>query len=449
MSLSRFSVALAPLLASCVHQPAQYHDRVALWDETRKEGRQSSAVQANELNDDSGLHELLVHARAHNPGLESAFQRWKAALERVPQATALPDPKISFGAYLMEVETRVGPMQARVGASQALPWFGTLELEGDAAFAAAEEARASLEVARLELDHRVRLAWYEYAWALRALEINRGSQELLSHWEGVARVRMETGLGSHADVIRAQVELGKMEDRVDSLSDLRRPLRAELNAALHRDADAELPLPSFPLPEPPEFDGEHLEEALASANPMVHVLDKRIETSRLRGELAATLAYPDFVVGADYTFIGSARSSGVAGSGDDAFALTLGVDLPLWQSKYDAAEREAEARTRAAHMDRAEALNHLGAELQRALYGYRDANRRLLLYRDSLVPKGEESLRALDSGYRAGDQGFLDLIDAERILLEFQLQAARAETDRAKELANLERLTGLSLHTER
>ena len=101
-----------------------------------------------------------------------------------------------------------------------------------------------------------------------------------------------------------------------------------------------------------------------------------------------------------------------------------------------------------ARMEQEETRNRLSSDLEMALYQFRDGDRRVGLFRDSLIPKGEESVQALDTAYQAGDEGFLDLIDAQRVLLEFQLQAARAEADRAKAVAEIERITGIALHPE-
>ena len=436
------------VLVSCVAQPRGYEDRLSTWEEMHSERAAAVAPDTEAIDGNADLGQLLRYARAHNPGLEAAFQRWKAALERVPQAMTLPEPRLSFGAYLSEVETRVGPMQARVGLAQPFPWFGELELAGDVAFEASEAAREMLAAARLDLDQRVRDAWYEYAWVGQAAVITAGNRELLVHWESVARARMETGLGSHADVIRAQVELGKLEDRVQTLRDLGRPLVARLNAALNRPRGAALPRPTFPLPAPPDIDEDRLATMLSSTNPVLRALEHRVEAAKYGTDLAEKAFYPDFFVGADYTFIGSAENSGVSGSGDDAVALTLGLDLPIWRSSYRAGLREAEAGVKVARREREEALNRLSSDLEMVLYQFRDAHRRAALFRDSLIPKGEESLQALDTAYQTGAEGFLDLIDAQRVLLEFQLQAARAEADRAKALAETERITGIQLNPE-
>jgi len=435
------------VLGSCAAAPESYSDRLSAWERMHAERTDLVASLPEQLGPETDLAGLLEYARANNPGLEAAFLRWKEALERIPQANSLANPRLSFSGYLSEVETRVGPMEARVGLSQPLPWFGERRLKGEVAFAGSEEHRELLESARLKLEHSVVVAWCEYAWVERAVQITEGNRELLSHWESVARVRMETGLGSHADVIRAQVELGKLEDRVQSLADMRRPLAARLNASLGRPTGSVLPTPTFPLQSPPTIDERRLSEELVLSSPVLRALEHRIEGAEHGVDLADKAFYPDFFVGADYTFIGSADAPGVSGSGDDAIALTIGFDLPIWRRSYQAGARAADARMRAARKEHEDARHRLSSDLELALYQFRDAHRRVGLFRDSLIPKGEESVSALDTAYQSGDEGFLDVIDAERVLLEFQLQAARAEVDRAKALAEIERITGTSLQT--
>jgi outer membrane protein TolC len=445
-AFSRPARALVLILtAACAAAPPAHRLRVDDWE---RQARARAESMRPTLGEDAALVDLLRFARLNNPGLAAAFERWREALERVPQATKLPEPHLTLGAFLAEVETRVGPMQGRVGLTQAFPWFGTLDEAGGVAFQASEAARVQLEGARLMVDRDVRDAWYEYAWLESAVEITRGHQDLLLHWESVARARMETGLGKHADVIRAQVELGKLEDRVRTLADLRLPVRARLNAALGRASGAPLPVPSLSADDFATPDAAELREALGQSNPELLALEHQIEGARHALALADKRRYPAFSIGAEYTLIGRARLPGMRGSGDDAVALTLGLALPLWQSAYDAGEREAEARLRRTHAQHQETWNRLASELELSLYHLRDADRRVRLFEESLIPKGEQSVQALDTAYQAGEQGFLDLIDAQRLLLEFQLEVARARSDRARALAETERISGVPLHSE-
>lgn len=398
---------------------------------------------------DASLDELLRYAEWGNPGLRAAALRWRAALERVPQASALPDPRLNFGYFLEEVETRTGPMDWRLGLSQSFPWPGTLDAAGSAEVARAEAERARFESERLLLAEQVQRTWFELAYVSAALDITRTHLDLLARWEEVARTRYATGLGNEADVIRAQVELGKVDDRVRSLDDLRRPLAARLNAALNRPAGAPLPMPSLEAVAPlSDLDDAMLLADLAVTSPDVRALDHHIEAAEHAVVLADKAYFPDLSLGLDYTAISSARSAGVRGSGDDALAVTAGISLPIWRGRRDADARRANSVLAAARAERDDLLNRQGAELELALYALRDASRRLSLYEQTLVPKGHESVQTTAVAYQSSKASFLEFIDAERVLLEFQLAAARARADSAQAVARVERLSGVPLREE-
>jgi len=436
------------LLCSCSTPNEAYRNRLDSWDRLQRDEWKPREETSAGWPDQAGLPELLAYARVHNPALQAAFEGWRIALEQVTIGSALPNPRLTLGGYLSEVETRVGPIDGSIGIAQPLPWFGKLQLQGDMAFEASEAAREQLEDERLSLDQRLRDAWYEYSWVEQAILITQRNQELLAHWESVARSRNATGLGNHADVIRAQVELGKLEDRVQTLKDLRRPLEARVNAALNRPSAALLPKPLAKLPEAPELDEALLAAALEASNPKLRAMHHRIRSSELGVDLADKAFYPDLVLGVDYTLVGSAINPALSGSGEDAIALKLGIDLPIWRSKLNAGARASEALARQARLEQSDMLNQLQAELEMALYQFRDADRRVELFNQSLIPKGEESIQALDIAYQSGDQGFLDLIDAQRVLLEFQLQAVRASSDRARAVAKLMMVSGVVIPLE-
>ena len=77
----------------------------------RESGGEQEGAQLPELDESAAPADYLTYAALNNPGLEAAFQRWQAAVERVPQVEAMPDPRFTYGYYIEEVETRTGSMQ--------------------------------------------------------------------------------------------------------------------------------------------------------------------------------------------------------------------------------------------------------------------------------------------------------------------------------------------------
>jgi len=400
------------------------------------------------LDGSASPDDYVRYALYRSPAVEAAYQRWLAAGERLPQVRALPDPRLNFGFFLDEVETRTGPQQARVGVSQSFPWPGLLEGRADAEALAARSAWRGLEAARLEVTERVVGALHELAYLDSAVRITGENLELLRSFEEVVRARYRVGSGSHPELTRVQVELGQLDDRLAQLRAMRPAYAAELNAALDRPTDAEVPALAGLPGRAVAVGGAELAELARVSNPRLLALDERIEEQRARTEVARLEGMPDFTVGLDYFVTDEATDSSIAESGDDPILLSFGITLPLWREKYDAGVREATARRLVVSHERAEEANRIASAIRRAWFEHTDADRRVRLFEKTLIPKAEESLRASLAGFRAGETGFLDLLDTERTLLEFAIAAERARADRGQALALLNRLVGQPVPTE-
>ncbi|NIO13694.1 MAG: TolC family protein, partial [Xanthomonadales bacterium] len=155
-------------------------------------------AQLPSLGQDSTLADYLQYAALNNPGLEAAFHRWQAALEKVPQARALPDPRLTYAHFIEEVETRVGPQESKLGLMQKFPWFGKRRLRGEAAWEAAEAARERYEAEKLKLFFRVKDAYYEYAYLAGAVRVVQQMKSLVRQLEQVARTRYTVGAAPQA-----------------------------------------------------------------------------------------------------------------------------------------------------------------------------------------------------------------------------------------------------------
>jgi outer membrane protein, heavy metal efflux system len=400
------------------------------------------------LPEDATLDDCIHFAMQNSPALEAAYYRWRAAVERVPQARSLPDPQLGFALVFDQVDRDAEYMGERYSISQMFPWFGTLALRGDIAVEDARTEARRFEAVRLELVDRVTRAYVEYAWLHQAAATARENRELLIRLESVARSLYRTGSVSQADVNRAQVELGRLDDQFRSLEDMLGPAAAELNAALGRPAHARLsgapPAPSRQVHHGlPERDDEAWLELARLGNPGLAASRHAVTREQQSVELARKAFFPDIMLGLEYGRGASERMAKMDGGGADMVAGMISFSIPIRRGRIDAGVREARARVNAAALDVQDREFSLEAELKGALFAYRDSGRRLSLYGGTLVPKARQSMSATETAYRAGDAGFSDLVDAQRLLLEFELAHERAAADRTRATARVRALVGV------
>lgn len=379
---------------------------------------------------------LLLRAELASPQVESAYRAWEQALARIPQAQAPPDPWVRLGIYLQSVETRTGPMDGRLGVDQRLPWPGKLELAGDQAAANAEVKRLELDAARLHVRHAFLRDFAERLYLERAMAITTAQTALLEEVELVSLSLYEAGKSTQADVLRAQVELLEMEDRVRALGARRRPLEAAMEAGLGAALapDASWDLPWHDQPQLPALDT--LLASLEATSPALLALQAEAGAAEVAVELSRLEDRPDFSLGVDWTWIGEGNPT-TPDAGDDALALSLAMELPLQRGRIAGARREALAARQGAKARRTAAGWRLRAQLEAAAAAHEDAGDRHRLFEERLLPAANQTFETTLSAYQSGQAGFQDMLDAAQVVLDLRLAAVRAEADAARAYAEL------------
>ncbi len=409
--------------------------------ETDEEGRASFSAESGStidpliLNNTSTLDDYQRYAEARNPELQAARLRHSAALERIPQARALPDPQLGY--RFDDMGGGLSSSRHTLELSQMFPGFGKRELRGDQAAIAAGIEEQEYRMMKLRLDVMVAEAYAEYYYLFREIAVTEENLKLLDYMERVAQVRYTANRGGQSDVVRAQVEMGMLEERIQALSDMLRPTTAKLNAILNRPADAPLPAPSG-LPDAAVTVTEaQLASWMRDNNPSLKAAELQAEKSGKVIELARKQSYPDFKLG-----FGTEAGADAMGRSGSSYMGMFSLNIPLWGGKNRAAVNEAKEMRRSAEEMLTHRENELAANLQTALYRYRDSERKILLYRDSLLPKARQSLAVSQRAFEVGSAGFLDLVDAQRTLLELELSLERARSDQALSHAIIAQLTG-------
>lgn len=399
----------------------------------------------------SPARELVEEVLARNPEVARATAAATAAEQRAPQVKALPDPMAAVTAFLMTPETRVGPVQLAAMVSQGFPWFGKLALREQQALYQAAAARAGVEAKRLMLVTETLRLWYELAFLAAQEEVVMADRATLEHYEQLARARYASGVGLQQEVVKIQAEITKDDNRLLEIGNRRAELAAALNALRDRPADTVLPAAALPVAlREPELVPASVRLLAHQVRPEVGGARALIAAAASGVELAEKEYKPDFSLGLGYTVVGrrddaAGRAMPPEGNGDDDLSLTFGFNIPVQRRKLAAGVSEAAAMLTAAE----EELRSVSADIDRQLGELLErvplARRQLALFEDLLILQAEEALRSAESAYAAGAVNALDLLDAERVLLDVRISAARSRADYLIAIARLEGAVGAPL----
>lgn len=389
--------------------------------------------------------QLVEQVLENNAGLDALRAAVDAAEARIVPAGALPDPQLSAAVAPETIggfETPSGldrNVNLRVEISQELPWPGKLGLRADAAAHEAEAAGEGVAALRLRLAMLTRSAYAEWAYVHRALEINTANQELVNELRRIAETRYAAGLTGQQDVLHAEVELQHLKHMAIELRRLKRSVRAKINALLNRRADMELALSSH-LPQPQALpDYSSLRNAALSTHPELAQIDKRLAANADREALAEKAFYPDFKLFSGYSSLWDAD--------EKRWLVGAGINLPIYRDKRRAAVDEAKANSIRLQAELTDGRAQLLSQLEQAHAAVEEAEHEIALYEGELIPRTRENLSAARSEYGAGAGSFLDVITAEQLQLNAELELERARANYYVACAELERWAGGELPT--
>ena len=392
----------------------------------------------------AALSEFIQVALNENPQIKAADKEWQAALQRIPQAKSLPDPLLSYSHFGQSVETRLGPQRNKISVSQMFPFFGKLSIKGDVAHSQAWILEAQYRAVKADIMLRVKQTFFSLYWFDKALKISQEEKDVLQRLARIAQKKYETGQATQPDVLKAQLEISKVLDKILSLKQGRKAVAAEMNALLNRTVEAsvwivdevEVPGIQFELPELYEWAKENRPELIK--------VQRLIEKGEKSLKLTKKNYYPDFHVMFDYIDIGSGTTTSPE-DGRNAWMGSIGINIPLWRKRLRAAEAEEATKLEASEDLYRNVENETLSRVNELYFEAKTVEEQIKLYRYSLLPQAEQSFKASEIGYLAGKVDFLNLLESERMVLMIKTGYHKAVSDLNKSLARLERIVGKEL----
>lgn len=390
------------------------------------------------------LPNLIRQAVERNPDIIAAQNKWLSAQAIIEANRALPDPQFSYTYFINSVETRVGPQVNIYGVKQKFPFYGKRDLKAEVAAKEAEALKASYGAVRQEVIRQVKIAFYELFYLSTIIDITHNEKEILKGFEQIAVVKYKTGRGSQQNILKVQVEISRLQDRLLTLVKMKQTTAARLKMLLDRPPDTPLGKPGQPEFRDFFFIKSQLVKMARENRPELKIGNAWIAKSDRVLSLAKKDYYPDLTIGVNYIEVDEGPLN-VSDNGKDASNVMFSINIPLWQKKLSSKVVSTSKMVKAQKHAYQSLLNRTLFEIEDNLFKIRTARETFNLYRNVLIPQAEQSLRSAEAGYITGSVNFLDLLDAERVLLKIQFGHWKAYTDYLKYIADMERSVGLEL----
>jgi outer membrane protein TolC len=376
-----------------------------------------------ELTPDSSLSNFLAYALLNSPTVEATFYDWSASVENITVSRSLPDPQLTFQAYIQNAITSLMP-----GFAWNFPGPGKLKARAKVAAAQSQGKYFAFESSVLQAAFNLKRAYYQLGLLNEQLRLKRETLSLLENQERVIRAQNTAGAAALPDLLRVQTESARARNELANLEDSRRSLLAKFKAALGLTPEQ----PDPPTPEHFEMsrenpDTDELLRVAFTQNPQLKAMEADVRTAEAEISVAYKERVPDFSA----ALMADVKASPVL------YWPQLSMSLPVWRDKIAAEVAGAKADELTAKSRLTTAQIGLAVNFAEKSFICRETSRNLALIEKELIPKARQSLEIIRADYNAGTMDFSALTDAARALVDLQLEVAEARTDREIALAEL------------
>ncbi len=389
------------------------------------------------------LSGYLETAARNNPEVKAAFDRYLAALEKIPQMRSLPDPQLLFGYFIRPVETKTGPQEFKISLSQMFPWFGTLKVAGESQIFKAKALYEGFEQTKAKLFKDVQQVYFDLFFIDKQMALTKENLALLQRFQTLAQNKIATGTAGATDELRARMAVNQAKTDLENLQDRRQVQLNTFRNLLHVDNNFLVELPANL--EKKLLPNLSILKTQLSDNHLIKQKNYLIETYKTKQVLARKAGLPKLSAGLDYINTGQGMNTT---SFNDAIILRAGISIPVFRKKYKAMVKENRLLAEAGQSAK-EALNDkLDSQLTGAYARYEDALRRLDLYTRQ-KELAQRSTTILQREYMGGNKNFEEILRMQRRYINYAIQYEKALSDLYKSVADIEFLIGKNILKKR
>ncbi|MBT8129277.1 MAG: TolC family protein [Gammaproteobacteria bacterium] len=354
----------------------------------------------------------------------------------------LPDPKLRLGMFNVPLDsfstTEDPSTQLRIGIQQEFPRGDTTDLKQQQSKWLAQAALAQASDEKLKLLLNVRDAYLNLYYEIQAGAIVNETRELFTKLVKITEDQYAAGRANQQDVIRADLELSRLDDRAIKIQGNEDEYRAQLAQWVGDLAWQDLDI-NFPAL--PDVSSDVDINELLTQHPAVMTETARVEASRTMVEVSRQDYKPGIGAFVEYRKRFGENTDGSDRS--DMMAAMVTMDIPLFtENRQDKRVAAREESANAARYSRDDKLRVLKRRLEKDRAIYKRLSERELIYKNKLIGSASSNAEASLNAYQSGVTEFTTLMRAGITKLDVRLENLRIKVDRLRTQARLLYITG-------
>ena len=386
------------------------------------------------------LQEAEQVALTEEPGLLSQHWQSKAFSEQAVADGQNMDPKLLLGVVNLPTDTFAfdqEPMtQFTIGYQQQFPPGDTRALKQQKAQKQAELMQTKMSSRSITILRDVRQTYLEILYWEQAKNTILKNKHLFVQLLDIVQSLFSIGRNNQQDLIRAQLELSRLDDRLSKIEQQINMQRSKLSRWVGTENSLKPLQKEFPeLAEVVlEADFDSLSERFLD-HPQVLEVDRQLELTRKDSQLVDESLKPGWGLTVSYGYREDAPN-GMQRA--DFLSAVVGIDLPLFSAqRQDKKRLSKEYEYQSLKSKRLELIRQLVAELQQEITNESILQQRHALYRKLLLPQARQQSQASLLAYQSDKGRFSDVMRAYVDDLNANLDERRITIDISQSKAKI------------
>jgi outer membrane protein TolC len=397
------------------------------------------------------LDSLIQQAVVLSPRIKMLEAKRKAAYHKIYQNSNLPDPTLVLGVLNLPTNSfsfNQEPMtQKIVGLKQTFPFPGKLSSIEDAAAIDTNIVQQELKDAINEIRKNVTTKYYNLSYIRKALLYSKESKKLLEQISQVVSTKYTVSSASQQNLIKVQLEITNLSEKIEDLNSKEASLLAELNALFLKDFKSEIQTEYFDNINYLKLSVNQLDSLSRIYRPFL----KGIEFAEMKAQLSQNVAekdfYPEFNLGLQYSFRDKIAATDTPLN--DFFSFVLGISLPLNYGGKVTSKVEEFISMQNFYNDQYNlALQNLYSNFGSTVSQLESLEERVRLFEEGLLPQAQQNFSSALASYQVNEVDFINVIDAQDQLFKIETNLYRLKTDYLVQVAELEFLVGVKFYEQ-